>query len=79
MFEFWKSTFKDDTQGASTGANAGQVFSFIALIAAIAWVTYIVWHTHTYPDPVTMTGLTGWSTAHYLVHRGASAKTPTAS
>lgn len=78
MFEFWKGIFKDDTQGASTGANAGQVFSFLALIASIAWGTYYVWTHKQIPDGGTLTGLGGFSTIHYLVHRGASAKSPTA-
>jgi hypothetical protein len=73
--KFWAGVFQDDT--ASGGANAGQFFSFLALIACIAWGTFYVWKHQQIPDGGTLTAMGGFSTIHYLVHRGGSAYKPT--
>jgi hypothetical protein len=76
-FEFWKGIFEDDTK--STGANSAQFFSFMALVACIGWGTYFMIVHKTIPDGTTLTSMGGFSTIHYLVHRGASAVKPTGS
>lgn len=75
MLDFWKGVFMDDTK--SQGACAGQVYSFIALLAAIAWLCFEAYHTKQCPSPGTLAGASAWSTTHYLVHRGASVIKPT--
>lgn len=60
---FLREVFSDGGQG-----SASRVMMGLHAIAAIAWGTHVVVHTHAIPDAVTMAGLTAWTTAPYAIN-----------
>jgi hypothetical protein len=58
--------FRELFSGAP-GVSFGRCGAFLALVAGIGWVTWIVWKTTVLPD---LSGLTFFITSLYLVGKG---------
>jgi len=68
---FLREAFSEDD---GRGSCSRLMMAFHA-VAAVAWGTHFVLHTHVIPDPVTMAGLTGFITAPYAVNKMHAAVT----
>ena len=55
---FLKQLFSDQP-----GASFGRVATFISLVAAIVWVTRVVWKTNAIPP---LDGVTFWAASFYV-------------
>jgi len=53
----------------SGGGSFGRVGSLICLLAAVAWVTHIVWHTHSLPA---LDGVIAWISAPFTISKALS-------
>lgn len=62
FFSFWKSVFSEDGEGSYSRCAAGTV-----VIAAVAWVTHVVWKTNAIPD---LTGISAFVVSCAGVHYG---------
>jgi hypothetical protein len=66
FFTFLKSVFSEPTGEGS----CARVLSAVFAVAAIAWVTHVVIHTHAIPP---LTDITVWISAPYAVNKVTTA------
>jgi hypothetical protein len=71
MASFIRQIFSEDD---GTG-SASRVLMVLHSIAAIAWGSHVVYHTHALPDAASLSGVTAFLTAPYAVNKMHAAVT----
>jgi hypothetical protein len=64
MKDFIKQAFSDNGSPSSS-----RIISAVCALAAIAWISHVVIHTHALPGMAETGGVTAFSTSHYIANK----------